>query len=70
MLAEFEKRVAFAFVEFLQAEDILVKGDRLFDVADFDRDVIAAINLDAYCFDWLAAVRQHPAAIEGSKQPS
>ena len=48
MLAEFEKRIAFALVEFLQAEDILVKCDRLFDVADFDGDVIAAIDLNAH----------------------
>ena len=52
MLAEFEKGVAFALVELFEAEDILIKRDRLLDVADFDRDVIAAIDLDAHGFVW------------------
>ena len=42
MLAEFEERIAFAPIEFFEAEDVLVKGDGLVDVADFDGDVSAA----------------------------
>ena len=48
VLADFEERIAFALVELFQAEDILVKGDRLLDVADLDGDVIAAIDLNAH----------------------
>src|SRR5437870_3201170 len=48
MLAEFEKGIAFAFVELLESEDILIKCDRFFDVADFDGDVITAIDLHAH----------------------
>jgi hypothetical protein len=33
MLTEFEKRVAFALIQFLQPEKILIEFDRLFDVA-------------------------------------
>ena len=51
MLAEFEKGVAFAFVELLQAEDIFVKRDRFADVADYDGDVVAAIDLHAHFKD-------------------
>src|SRR5437016_2839066 len=55
VVVELEERIAFAFVEFLQTEDILVKRDRLLDVADFDRDVVAAINLHAHWLVWLVA---------------
>ena len=48
MLAEFEKGVAFAAVEFLEIEDVLVKRDRLLDVVHLDGDVIAAVNLHAH----------------------
>jgi hypothetical protein len=57
MLAKFEKGVTFPFVESLQPEDILVKCDRLFDVADFDSDMVAAINLHAHFLDCLVAIR-------------
>src|SRR5438045_77203 len=50
MLAEFEKCVAFALVEFFEIENILVKRDRFFDVVHLDRDVIAAVNLHAHWF--------------------
>jgi hypothetical protein len=48
VLAQLEKSVAFTLVQLLQAEDIAVKGDGFFDVADFDCDVVAAIDLDAH----------------------
>ena len=48
MLAQLEKGVAFATVEFFEIENILVKSDRLFDVVHFDGDVIAAVNLYAH----------------------
>jgi hypothetical protein len=48
MLAEFEKRVAFALIQFLQPKNILIKCDRLFDVAYFNGDVITAVNLHAH----------------------
>ena len=46
MLAQLEKRVAFAFVQLLEIKDIFIERDRLFDVADFDRDVITTVNLN------------------------
>ena len=48
MLAEFEKRVAFALIQFLQPEKILIEFDRLFDVAYFNGDVITAVDLHAH----------------------
>ena len=47
VLAEFEKSVAFTFIELLEIENISVERDGLFYVADFDRDVIAAVNFNA-----------------------
>jgi hypothetical protein len=48
VLAQFEKGVAFAPVEFFQIENILIERDRFLDVIDFDRDVIASVNLHAH----------------------
>jgi hypothetical protein len=48
MLAEFEKRVALALIQFLETEKILIKCDRLFDVAYFNGDMITAVNLYAH----------------------
>ncbi len=48
MLAEMEKGVPFTLIEFLEAEDILIKGDRLLDVADFNGDMVAAVDLYAH----------------------
>jgi hypothetical protein len=48
VLAEIEERIALSFIQFFQTEDILIKRDRLPDIADLDRDVIAAINLSAH----------------------
>jgi uncharacterized protein YjbJ (UPF0337 family) len=45
VLPELEKRVPFAAAHLLQIEDVLVEFYRLFDVIDFDGDVIAAVNL-------------------------
>src|SRR5207244_4358220 len=47
MLAEFEESVAFAAVEFFQIKNILIERDRLFNVVDFDRDVVASVNFNA-----------------------
>jgi hypothetical protein len=48
VLAEFEKRVAFAAVHWFEIEDVFVKHDCLFDVIDFDRDVIASVDVDTH----------------------
>ena len=48
VLAELEERVAFAFIHFLEIEDVLIEGDTLFDVVDLDRDVVATVNLDCH----------------------
>jgi len=42
------RQLAFAAVEFLKIENVLIKPDRLLDVIDFDRDMIASINLHAH----------------------
>jgi hypothetical protein len=48
VLAEFEKHVALAAIQFLKIENVLVKRDRLFDIVHLDRDVIASVNLYAH----------------------
>jgi hypothetical protein len=53
VLAEFEEGVAFAFVEFLEAEDVFVEGDGLGDVADFEGDVVASVDLDFHVIRFL-----------------
>src|SRR2546430_5057243 len=47
VFAEFEEGIAFAAVEFLQIENILIKRDCLFDVIDFDGNVITTVNFNA-----------------------
>lgn len=46
MFSQFEKRVAFALIELLEIENVFVKRDRFFDVVDFNRNVIAAVNFN------------------------
>lgn len=48
MFAQFEKRIAFAAIEFFQIENILVKFDRPVDVVHLDGNMITAINLHAH----------------------
>ena len=48
MLAEFEKRIAFALVEFLQIENVPVERHRLFNVIHLDGDMIASVHLHAH----------------------
>ena len=43
-----EERVAFALVQFLKPENILVKRDCLTNVAYLNRDVIAPVHLDTH----------------------
>src|SRR6202030_3685606 len=47
MLAEFEEGIAFASVELLEIEDILIERDRFLNVIDLDRDMIASVNFNA-----------------------
>src|SRR5580704_1792191 len=47
MFAELEKGVAFAAVHLFEIEDVFVECHRLFNVIDFNRDVIAAVNFNA-----------------------
>ena len=51
MLAKFEESVALAFIELLEIENILIKRDRLFDVVDFNRDMITTVDLHAHFFN-------------------
>jgi hypothetical protein len=48
VLAEFEKRVTLAAIQFLEIENVFVKRDRLLDVVHFDRDMITAVNLHTH----------------------
>jgi hypothetical protein len=48
VLAELEEGVSLTLVELLEIEDILVERDRLVDVVDLDRDVVAAVDLHAH----------------------
>jgi hypothetical protein len=54
VLAELEKSVAFAAIQFLEIENIFVKRDRLFDIVHLDCDVIASVNLQAHEIMYLA----------------
>jgi hypothetical protein len=45
VLAEFEKGVAFTFVQLFEIENVLIKRHRFLNVAHFDRNVVAAVNL-------------------------
>ncbi len=55
MLAEFEKRVAFAALHLFEIENIVVKRDRVFDIAHLNRDVIASVNLHAHDVTYAAS---------------
>jgi hypothetical protein len=46
VLAEFEEGIAFAAVELLQIEDVLIERDRFLDFINLDRDVIAPVNFN------------------------
>ena len=48
MFPEFEERIAFSFIKFLQIEDVLVEGDRLLHIIHLDGDVIAPIHLHSH----------------------
>jgi hypothetical protein len=65
--AELEKSVAFAAVHLFELKDILVKRDRLFDVVDLYRDVVAAVNVHAHLRS-LAQIggRQTPQRLTGA----
>jgi hypothetical protein len=69
MFAELEEGVAFALVEFLEIENVLIKRDRFLDVIDFDGDVVAAVNLNLqepiplFCEQRLAGFRAAPASL-------
>ena len=57
VFAEFEESVAFAAVELFQVEDILVERDRLVDVINLDRDMIASIDLHAHFLIYICRTR-------------
>ena len=48
MFAEFEEGIAFAVVEFFQIEKVPIERDGFLDVAHFDGDVIASVNLHTH----------------------
>jgi len=48
MLADFEKRVALAFVHFLELEDVFVEGDRFGHIVHLYREMINSINSHAH----------------------
>src|SRR5882762_5117457 len=57
VFAEFEEGVAFAAVELFQIEDVLVERDRLVDVINLDRYVIASIHLHAHFLIYIGRAR-------------
>jgi len=48
VLAQFEKCIALAAAHLFEIENIFVKGRRLLDVINLDRDMIASIHLHAH----------------------
>ncbi len=48
VFAEFEKGVAFAFIQLLEVEDILIKSDCFFHIVHLDRHMITAVDLNAH----------------------
>lgn len=48
VLAQFEERIAFALIEFLEVEDVLVEFHCLLHVIHFDGDMVASVNLYAH----------------------
>lgn len=46
MFTELEESVAFAFIELFEIENVFVKGDRLIDVIDFNRDMVTTVNFN------------------------
>src|SRR5436190_2686853 len=50
MLAEFEERIDFSFIKFLQIEDVLIEGNRLLYIIHLDGEVIAPIHLHAHTY--------------------
>ena len=48
MLAQLEKRVALAAVEFFEIEHVLIEGHCLFDIIDLNGNVVTAIDLHAH----------------------
>jgi hypothetical protein len=48
VFAGLEEGVAFAFIEFLEIENVLIECDSLLYVVDLDGDVIDSIDLDAH----------------------
>src|SRR5689334_14551825 len=48
VLAQFEKGIAFTFIELLKVEHVPVKRHCLLDVIDLDHHVITAVNLDRH----------------------
>jgi len=43
VFTELEERIAFSTFQLLQVEDVFIESDRLFDVVDFDNDMVTAI---------------------------
>jgi len=48
VLTQFEEGIALAAPHLFEIENVLVERHRLLDVIDFDRDMIASINLHAH----------------------
>src|SRR5438477_1596470 len=55
VLAELEKGVALAAVQFFEIENVFVKRDRLFDIVHLDRDMITSVNLHVHFPTYLAS---------------
>ena len=48
MFAQPKEGIALPFVQLFQSKDVDIEGDCRLDIADFNRDMIAAIHLDAH----------------------
>ena len=48
MFAQLEEGVAFALLKLFEIEDVLIKGDRLVNITDFDGDVVASVNFHTH----------------------
>ena len=66
MLADFEKRIAFAFIHLLELEDIFVKGDRFGHIVHLDREMINSINSHAHSVSNLTGSRRLSHQLEGT----
>src|SRR6266446_1860871 len=69
MLSEFEESVTLSAIEFLEVEDVLVKGGCLVHVIHLDHDMVAAVDPDAHELVFCCA-REAPRSAATSALPT